>query len=80
MAAKVKRCARCDRRMRNGVEWACGMDIDEEGLGTVAEFYCPDCTTAAEHTQREINDATTTYVWYGDRVARFPKYQETALN
>ena len=33
-------------------------------------------TTAAEHTQREIKDATTDYVWIGDRVARYPKFPE----
>jgi hypothetical protein len=84
MAAKIKRCARCSRRMRGQrAEWACSIDIDDEGLGTVTEFYCPDCTTAEEHTQRAINDATTSYVWHGGRVARYPKlpnFQPAALN
>jgi hypothetical protein len=36
----------------------------------VGRVVCPDCATAEEHLQREINDATTDYVWYGERVAR----------
>jgi hypothetical protein len=81
MAAKIKRCARCSRRMRGHCAgWACSIDVDDDGLGTVTEFYCPDCTTAAEHTQREINDATTRYVWRGGRVARLPKFQPAVLN
>jgi len=76
MAAKVNRRARCDRRMRNAataIEWVCAIDIDDEDLGTVTEVYCPKCATSEEHLQREINDSTTRYVWFGDRVARFPK-------
>jgi hypothetical protein len=84
MAAKSKRCARCDRRMRkSGEGWACAMSIDEEGLGLVTDVYCPACTTDEEHLQRQINDALTNYVWYGDRVARFPKvskFKPSALN
>ena len=83
MAAKVKRCA---RRLRNkGADWAVAIDDrDEHGFGTVPEVYCPDCTTAEEHIQREINDATSNYIWRGDRVGLFPKagpsFPQAALN
>ena len=79
--AKVKRCARCNRRLRTaGADWAVAIDMDQDGFGTVVEVYCPDCTTAEEHTRREINDATSDYIWSGDRVAMWPKFPEPALN
>jgi hypothetical protein len=85
MAAKVKRCGRCNRRLRGAaVEWVCDISLDDDGLGAVTEVYCPKCATDGEHMQREINDATTDYVWYGERVARHPKqlpeFQPAALN
>jgi hypothetical protein len=81
MAAKVRRCGRCDRRLRGAaVEWVCDIELDEEGLGTVAEVYCPDCATATEHLAREVNDATVRYVWYGDKLARFPRVLEAQSN
>ena len=75
MAAKIQRCARCSKRLRNGGDdWAVAIDISgEDGMGEVAELYCGACTTTAEHIQRQINDATTDYVWYGDKLARIPK-------
>jgi hypothetical protein len=82
MAAKVKRCDRCDRRLRNaGADWCVEIgNYDADGYGEVMTVVCPDCTTSAEHLQREIGDATTDYRWRGERVARFPKYPQTALN
>lgn len=79
-AAKVRRCARCDRRVRSGADWAVsiGDDVDDRGFGVVTEIYCPRWTTAEEHTEREINDATSDYVWRNDRVALWPKRNETA--
>lgn len=79
MAAKIKRCARCNRRLRSGADWAVSMtDFDDHSYGVVAEIWCPDCTTPEEHIQREINDATVDYIWSGDRVAMYPKIHETA--
>jgi hypothetical protein len=78
MAAKVRRCARCDRRLRkSGADWTCWIKIDpSDGLGTVPEVYCPDCTTTEEHLQREVNDATVDYRWLGERLAMYPKIHE----
>ena len=78
MAAKVKRCARCDRRVRSGTDWTVAIDdVDDRGYGVVTEIYCPKCTTDAERTQCDVNDATVRYVWNatGDRVARYPKLE-----
>jgi hypothetical protein len=76
MAAKVRRCGRCSRRLRNfGADWAVALDLDlDDHLRTVAEVWCPECTTSEEHIQREINDATTDYRWIGDKVAMWPKF------
>jgi hypothetical protein len=54
--------------------------MDDRGFGVVTEVLCPDCTTAEEYTQREINDSTVKYVWNNGRVALWPKVSETALN
>jgi uncharacterized protein with PIN domain len=79
MAAKMKRCARCNRQVRSGADWAVSIDdVDDRGYGVVTEIYCPECTTAEERTEREINDATSNYVWRGDRVAMCPKCSQTA--
>ncbi len=79
MAAKLKRCTRCNRRVRSGADWAVSIDsIDDHGFGVVAELYCPRCTTDEEHLRREINDSTCDYVWVGVRVAMLPKFPETA--
>jgi hypothetical protein len=75
-ATKIRRCTRCGRRLRNGAEWACSIDFGDDGLGNVTELYCPECTTTEEHLRREINDATTDYVWFGERVAMFPKLEK----
>jgi hypothetical protein len=73
-AAKVKRCSRCNRRLRGtGAAWLCLIDLDDDGWGSVPGVVCPGCTTDEEHTQREINDAITDYVWRGDRLTLFPK-------
>lgn len=81
MASRVRRCARCDRRVRGGADWAVIIaDMDDRGFGVVTEVLCPDCTTAEEYTQREINDSTVKYVWNNGRVALWPKVSETALN
>jgi hypothetical protein len=77
MAKKTERCARCNRRLRDGAQWACAIDLDTDSLGTVTELYCPKCTTTDEHTRREINDATLDYIWVGDRVLMRPKLPET---
>jgi hypothetical protein len=74
--AKIQRCSRCGRRLRNsGADWACFIDFGDDALGAVTETYCPKCTTSEEHIRREINDATTDYVWVDDRVAMFPKLE-----
>jgi hypothetical protein len=82
MAAKVRRCARCDRRLRGAAaDWCVEMgNYATDGYGEVMAVVCPDCTTAEEHVQREINDSTTDYIWRGERVARFPKFPQSALN
>lgn len=77
MAAKVERCARCGRRRRSGIDWAVEIgDFDDSGFGVADVLYCPECTTTEEHIQREINDATTDYIWRGERVAMYPKRDE----
>lgn len=75
MAAKIKRCARCSRRLRGaGTDWAAALELDnDDHLRTVTEVYCPECTTSEEHITREINDATTDYRWVGDHVVMWPK-------
>ena len=66
--------SRCDRRLRGaGIDWACGIALDDDHTGVVDEFLCPGCITAEEHTTREVNDATTDYIWIGDRVQMWPK-------
>jgi phage FluMu protein Com len=81
MAAKVKRCGRCNRLVRSGTDWAVSIsDVDDSGFGVVDAIYCPRCTTADEHTEQEINDATSDYIWRAGRVAMYPKSSETALN
>jgi hypothetical protein len=80
MSTKIKRCTRCNRRLRSGADWAVSIDsVDDRGYGVVTEVYCPDCTTAEEHIQREINDSTVDYIWSGDRVAMYPKIHEPAV-
>lgn len=80
MAAKIQRCARCDRRVRSGSDWAVSIgDRDREGFGVVTEIYCGDCQTLEEGIERAVNDAMADYVWRGDRVAVWPK-RSTATN
>jgi hypothetical protein len=76
MAAKVKRCARCDRRLRGAADdWCAELgNFDPDGYGEVTAIICPSCATVEEHLAREISDAMTDYEWLGDRVARFPKF------
>ncbi len=80
MAAKLVRCARCKRRLRSSVDaWAVAIDDpDDRGFGVVTAVWCPDCTTDEEHIEREINDATSDYVWSGERVACWPKRARAA--
>jgi hypothetical protein len=75
MAKKVQRCARCDRRCRSGDSWAVALDLEagSDCLRTASEIYCPDCTTAEEHTQKEVNDAGNFYIWSGDYVSMWPR-------
>jgi hypothetical protein len=82
MAIKTKRCARCDRRLRGAAtDWAVAIDApDDNGYGVVSEIYCPDCTTAQEHTQATVNDTLCNYVWRRDRVGMFPKFPQETLN
>lgn len=67
-ATKVQRCARCNRRLRNprgsGADWAVLVVTDQKtSLSRADEFICPGCTTAEENVQRELNDASSDYVW-----------------
>lgn len=80
MAGRLKRCARCNRRMRNpassGGDWACSIvHLDgNERVGAVTEVWCPDCITTEEHLQREINDSTTSYTQLGGNlISMWPK-------
>jgi hypothetical protein len=76
MASKVRRCARCHRRLRRGRQWACALRRGADGLADVTELYCPDCTTPEEHTRREINDAAMDYIHVGGRLLVLPKVSE----
>jgi hypothetical protein len=75
--AKVKRCGRCDRRLRNegtAADWAVALDPDgASNFKVPTEIWCPSCTSVEEHVQREINDSTVDYLWRGDRVLMWPK-------
>ena len=75
MAAKVKRCGRCDRRVRGAATgWGVALDIDEDKLCTPAEILCPACQTDHETTTRENNDRGHDYVWVdSQRLSMWPK-------
>ena len=81
MAEKVKRCARCNRRLRNtatATDWAVALAPDgDTNFKVVEEIWCPDCTSSDEHLEREINDATVDYLWRGDRILMWPKAAST---
>jgi hypothetical protein len=76
MASKVRRCARCHRRLRRGRQWTCGIDRGADGLADVTELYCPTCTTPEERARREINDSTLDYAWVSGRLLTVPKVPE----
>ena len=84
MAARVRRCERCNRRLRGAAnEWVVEMgNYDPDGYGEVLSVICPDCATGEEHLEREIANSTTDYHWRGERVARYPKsgFPEAAMN
>lgn len=76
MAAKVRKCARCRRRLRGGGDdWSVALELDEhnEDLRSPGEIWCGGCTTELEYLEREINDSTVDYLWRGDRVLMWPK-------
>ncbi|MCV7090206.1 hypothetical protein [Mycobacterium interjectum] len=83
MTAKVNRCARCSRRLRNprasGADWAVSIATDPQtDLSHVAEIYCPDCTTGTENVQRERTDAAVDYVWFSEE--QFQMWPKAASN
>ncbi|RFZ42681.1 hypothetical protein MSS4_04646 [Mycobacterium marinum] len=56
MSAKVQRCTRCGKRHRNQPDWNVTYIA-----GLEAGLLCPDCQTAEEHVEAEVNLATEDY-------------------
>jgi len=72
--AKVRRCDRCDRRLRGAaLGWGVQLDFGADQLASTGDVLCPDCQTDAEQSARENNDRDYDYVWRGDRVSLWPK-------
>lgn len=82
MAAKIQRCARCNRRLRNeatATDWAVSIVTDHEtNLSRVDEVWCDRCQSDDEHVEREIRDAATDYVWI--TTERFQCWPKAASN
>jgi hypothetical protein len=77
MATKIRRCARCHRRLRRGRQWTSAIYRGADGLADVTELlYCPTCTTPEERARREINDSTMDYAWVSGRLLMVPKVSE----
>ncbi|BBY33371.1 hypothetical protein BST33_09985 [Mycolicibacter minnesotensis] len=70
MAAKVARCERCGRRLRN-LGAGDGWNVRAE-RGVILGLICPGCQTAGENAEALINEATLDYAndQYGRVIAR----------
>lgn len=75
MAAKVRRCGRCNRRLRGAaMDWMVELNFDDDELATPGEINCPDCQTDTEAAERQSNDRDYDYVWVdGERISMWPK-------
>jgi hypothetical protein len=75
LAAKVRRCSRCDRRLRGAaLEWGVDLDRGSDALITPGAVICPDCQTKGERVERERNDRDFDYVWVNaERLSMWPK-------
>ncbi|RPA64895.1 hypothetical protein EF294_07375 [Gordonia oryzae] len=59
MSAKIIRCSRCRRRLRNpATDTAWNVTVER---GQIVGHLCPDCQTPEENAEAEINLATLEY-------------------
>lgn len=53
---RVIRCSACARRLRSMEGWNVTLKA-----GVIVGYTCPDCQTAEQNAEAEINQATTDY-------------------
>jgi hypothetical protein len=84
--AKVEKCARCGRRLRNDNSgWTFAVDVHRDDSAEVVEPRCPDCTTDQEAFQVEVNNSIfqsaraidgRLLIWPTSRRPRLPLFAE----
>lgn len=60
MTARVIRCSRCQRKLRNP-RTGDGWNVTVKA-GVVHGYLCPGCQTAEENAEAVINESTTEYL------------------
>ena len=71
MAAKVVKCDRCKKRMRNAENWNVVFN-----QGVVTGYVCPDCQTGLEEAEAKIYEALTDYSSHRTVKPSDPDYME----
>ena len=71
MKRRFRPCDRCGRRARSLARMHDWNVIVE--FGSVTGLLCPDCQTAEENLEAEVNHATLDYTVIGGRLAGRPK-------
>lgn len=78
MAAKVQRCHRCGKRLRNPNSTNADGWISVLRAGVVMETYCSLCTTPLERAESVMAEATTELAMSGDFIMQRTKYGASA--
>ncbi|MGV0159889.1 hypothetical protein ACRU3B_10675 [Mycobacterium colombiense] len=78
MAAKVHRCGRCGKRLRNPNSAKADGWVGMLREGLVAETLCPACTSPLERAESAAHEATMELGQAGEHIMMRPKFRGPA--